>query len=157
MTQQPIKQPNFEETVVEGLRAVYKQIALQNQLLDRIAIASERTADSVQQMAQMNIEAPNYQRSLETFAQFDWTSIGATIERSDHYGVAIVNWRGMQFVRRSPSNKYQEIIFYSRCIGKDDDGNNKYERLISFKPVSKIDVEPVPVKVERIYNGSNEF
>lgn len=157
MIQQPIKQPTFEETVVEGLRAVYKQIALQNQLLERIASASERTAEAAQQMAQSNTEAPNFQRSLEIFSQFDWASIGATVERSDQYGAAIVSWRGMQFVRRAPSNKFQEIIFFSRCVGKDDDGNNKYERLISFKPVSKIDVEPVPLKVEKIYNGSNEF
>ncbi len=108
-------------------------------------------------MTQLNIEAPNFQRSLETFAAFNWASIGATVERTDQYGAAIVSWRGLQFVRRSPSNKFQEIIFFSRCVGKDDDGNNKYERLISFKPVSKIDVEPVPLKVERIYNGSNDF
>ena len=143
--------------MTEGLRAVYKQIALQNQLLERIAVASERTSEAVQQMAQLNIEAPNFQRSLETFAQFDWASIGATVERTDQYGAAIVSWRGLQYVRRSPSNKFGEAIWFSRCTGKDENGENAYERLVTFRPLSKVEVEPVPDKVARMYNNSDDF
>jgi len=157
MTRNPNQQNDFEQTVVDGLRSLYKQIALQNQLLERIAIASERTALALSQMVPTNIETPNYQQPLESFADFDWSSIGATVERSDQYGAAVVNWRGLRFVRRSPSNKFQEIIFFSRCVGKDNDGNNKYERLISFRPVSKVEVEPVPDKVRRLYGNGDRF
>lgn len=147
----------FEETVVEGLRAIYKQISIQNQLLERIAIASERTAESVAQMVSSNTTAPNLTAPLESFATFDWSSLGATVERSDQYGAAIVNWKGMQFVRRSPSNKYEPSVWYSRSVGRDDDGNNKYERLITFKSVARLEVEPLPEKVQKIYNSNDNF
>ena len=123
----------------------------------RQMLALEKLASAVERLVPSTTSAPNLTAPLETFTTFDWASIGATVERSDQYGAAIVFWRGLQFVRRSPSNKYQEIIFFSRCVGKDDDGNNKYERLISFKPMAKIEVEPVPAKVSRIVNGSGEF
>ncbi len=158
MTQNPLDS-NFEETALEGLRAIYKQMALQNQLLERIASATERTADSISQMAQSSkTEAPNLTAPLESFSSFDWTAIGATVERSDRDGAAIVSWRGLQFVRRSPSNKFGEAIWFSRCVGKDDAGENKYERLITFRPLAKVEVEPVPAKVARIYgNSSKDF
>lgn len=109
--------------------------------LERIAEALDRLAPNT---------APNYQRSLEEFRSFAWESISATIERSDQYGAAIVNWRGYQFVRRSPSNKFGEAIWFSRCIGRDDAGENKYERLITFKPISKAQVDAIPEKVSRL-------
>lgn len=117
------------------------------QIQHRQMLALERLADAVERLAPATTLAPNYQHPLEEFTTFDWSSIGATVERSDRYGAAIVNWRGLQFVRRSPSNKFGEIIFFSRCTGKDDDGNNKYERLISFRPVTSVSVEPVPDRV----------
>lgn len=126
-----------------------EQTHLWLEIQHRQMVALERIADSIQQLVPISTAAPNYQRPLESFAQFDWESIGATVERSDQYGAAIVSWRSLQFVRRSPSNKFKEIIFFSRCVGKDDDGNNKYERLISFKAVSKVEVEPLPDKVTR--------
>ena len=118
--------------------------------MERIAIASERTVEALDQMVSSNTDAPSYQRPLETFASFNWESINATVERSDQYGAAIVSWRGLQFVRRSPSNKFGEAIWFSRCTGKGEDGENKYERLITFKAVSRVEVEPVPEKVSRL-------
>lgn len=120
------------------------------EIQNRQMLALERLADAVERLAPTTTVAPNYQRPLECFANFDWDSIGATVERSDQYGAAIVSWRGFQFVRRSPSNKFGEIIFFSRCVGKDESGENKYERLISFKPMSKIEVEPLPAKVLQV-------
>jgi DdrB-like protein len=108
--------------------------------LEQIAAALDRLAPNT---------APNYQRPLEEFKSFNWESINVSIERSDQYGAAIVNWRGYQFVRRSPSNKFGEAIWFSRCVGKDDSGENKYERLITFKPASKKEVEALPEKVSR--------
>lgn len=134
-----------------------EQTTLWLEIQHRQMVALERIADSIQHLVPVSTAAPNYQRPLESFARFDWESIGATVERSDQYGAAIVSWRGLQFVRRSPSNKFKEIIFFSRCIGKDDDGNNKYERLISFKAVSKVEVEPLPDKVTRFVAGADHF
>lgn len=86
----------------------------------RQMIALEKLADAVQQLVPVSRAAPNYQYQLENFNTFDWSSIGVTVERSDQFGAAIVSWRGLQFVRRSPANKFGEAIWFSRCTGKDE-------------------------------------
>ena len=115
----------------------------------RQVVAIEKLVELVSQLVPPNTAAPNHQCALENFQGFDWASIGATVARSDQFGAAIVSWRGMQFVRRSPANKFGEALWFSRCVGKDDSGENKYERLITFRPLSKVEVEPVPEKVTR--------
>lgn len=127
-----------------------EQTNLWLEIQHRQMVALERIAESIQLLVPVSTAAPNYQQPLESFARFDWESIGVTVERSDQYGAAIVSWRGLQFVRRSPSNKFCEAIWFSRCIGKGEDGENKYERLISFKAVSQVEVDPVPSKVQRL-------
>jgi hypothetical protein len=92
--------------------------------------------------------APNYQSRIEDFQNFDWASIGATIEYTDSDGVAVVSWRGNQFLRRSAQNKFKPAIWFSRAVGKDENGENRYERLISFKQLAE--VEPLPEKVRRL-------
>lgn len=126
-----------------------EQTELWLEIQNRQMLALERIADSLERLTPTTTTAPNYTHPLESFKTFDWESIGATVERSDQYGPAIVSWRGQQFVRRSPQNKFQEIIFFSRCVGKSEDGSNIYERLISFKPLSRTEVEPLPEKVRR--------
>jgi hypothetical protein len=42
-------------------------------------------------------------------------------------------------MRRSPSNKYDPAIWFSRANGKDAEGNVQYLRLIVFKPVKEVD------------------
>ncbi len=42
-----------------------------------------------------------------------------------------------------------------RSVGKDDNGDHRYERLITFKPLSK--VEPVPERVSRLYTSGDRF
>ena len=123
----------------------YKELILEIQ--NRQMIALERIADALEQLVPSN--APNYQRSLSQFRSFDWSSINATIDKSDSYGAAVVSWKNRQFVRRSPSNKYGEAIWFSRCKGKSPEGENEYERLITFKPLSKQEVEPIPEKVTK--------
>lgn len=130
-----------------------EQINLLLEILHRQMVALEKIADALERLAPASKEAPNYQYPLESFASFDWESIGATVLRRDKDGAAIVNWRGNRFVRRSPQNKFGEAIWFSRCVGKDDNGENAYERLCTFKPVSNIEVEPVPAKIQRLYNG----
>lgn len=112
--------------------------------------ALERIADALERLAPTSVAAPNYIKPLEQFADFDWATIGAAVDKSDQYGAAIISWRGQQFVRRSPQNKFGEAIWFSRCVGKDDQGENRYERLITFKPISNVEVEPVPEKILRL-------
>lgn len=107
----------------------------------------ERIAASLERLAPANQSAPNYQKTLEEFRGFDWAVIGATVVQSDPSGAAIVEWNGQQFTRRSPTNKFGEAIWFSRNVGKDDDGNTRYERLITFRKVGE--VEPIPERVNR--------
>lgn len=88
---------------------------------------------------------PNYQRSLTDYAAFDWASIGANILESDQAGPTVVGHNNFVYTRRSPQNKFDAAIWYSRADGKDEDGNVKYLRLITFKQTAS--AEPVPQKV----------
>ena len=73
-------------------------------------LALERIAEAVERLAPASTAAPNYTYPLESFSSFDWASINATVVQSDQYGAAIVSWKGQQFVRRSPSNKFDPAI-----------------------------------------------
>ncbi|MCI0661469.1 MAG: single-stranded DNA-binding protein, partial [Acidobacteria bacterium] len=101
----------------------------------------------LRQIAISSNPAPNYQRPLSEYAGFDWASIGATILNRDDDGVTAVEWNGQVFTRRSPNNKFAEAVWFSRCVGKDAEGNNKYARLISFKAVSE--AEPIAAKAKK--------
>ncbi len=91
--------------------------------------------------------APNWTHDLADFAGFDWSSIGATVTKEDDYGPATVEWRGKQYTRRSPQNKFGAAIWFSRPSGKTEDGSVKYERLITFRPFS--DAEPISREAEK--------
>lgn len=132
----------FEQIMTTGLRAIYKVLHDNNQLLERVAKSLEEES--------ARKEAPNYQLHLEEFATFDWAKIDAAVERHDAQGAAIVSWRGKQFVRRSPTNKYGPVVFFSRCTGKDEQDKNQYERLCTFKSLERVEVEPIPEKVTRL-------
>jgi hypothetical protein len=106
--------------------------------LERMAIALDRISPRT---------APNYQFPLESFKGFDWSAIGATVDKSDQHGAAVVSWNGQQYTRRSPSNKFDPAVWFSRCVGKGDGDKNVYERLVTFKPLSKTEVDPLPEKV----------
>lgn len=91
--------------------------------------------------------APNYQYDLSAFPNFNWGTIGAAIARTDRYGAAAVTWGGHTYIRRSPQNKFGEAIWFSRCTGKGESGENVYLRLITFKRHERI--EPLPERVSR--------
>ncbi|PSF33871.1 hypothetical protein C7H19_19295 [Aphanothece hegewaldii CCALA 016] len=103
--------------------------------LEKIAIALDRLAPEK--------PAPNYKQSLKNFPTFDWSSIDAEVEKMDRYGAAIVIWNNQRYVRRSPENSYGAAIFFTRCVGKDETGKNKYERLITFEPIQELKVRPI--------------
>ena len=118
------------------------------QIQERQAVALEKIAQLLEQS--LPRPAPNYKAILEQFHDYDWSSIGAEVELTDKYGVASVIWKGHRYKRRSPSNAYGVTIFFSRCIGKNEDGSNKYERLITFEPLKNLEVEPISRKAEDI-------
>lgn len=96
--------------------------------------------------------APNFQRRLADFTAFNWASMGATVLEEDGYGVAAVEWRGSRFTRRAPQNKFDSAIWFSRAVGKDEDGTVRYERLITFK--EQAEAEALPDKVRAaVVNG----
>jgi hypothetical protein len=126
-----------------------QQTDLWLRIQQRQMLALERIAESLEQLIPNS--APNYERSLEDFPSFTWKEIGASVDKTDQYGAAVVSWKGKQFTRRSPSNKFGAAIWFSRCIGKDDKGENLYERLVTFKPLSQKEPDPIPQKVTQQY------
>lgn len=110
--------------------------------LRRIAVSLESIARA---MAPQH--APDYQHDLTDFPDFDWTSIGATVTFCDRDGAAVVTWGGHTYIRRSPHNKFDVAIWFSRCVGKEN-GELVYERLITFKRM-RSGVEPLPTRVSQ--------
>ena len=108
-------------------------------------------------LGQLNLSAtaaaPNYTRSLAEFNSFDWASIGASVVQRDSSGATIVRWGNHDYVRRSPANKFGEAIWFSRSVGRDEQGNTAYERLITFKRLPASEAIPQRVK-DRVYQSS---
>lgn len=106
------------------------------QLLERLAIGIETLARG---------SAPaelNYQRPLPEYKTFDWSSIGASVVQADQDGPTHVEQGGFLWTRRSPSNRFDPAIWFSRANGRDADGNVEYLRLITFKPVKEAERLP---------------
>jgi hypothetical protein len=112
------------------------------QFLDKL----ERIAAAVESLARDGApQAPNYVKPLGDYRQFDWSSIAASVVQQDADGPTHVEWGGYLWNRRSPANKFDPAIWYSRAQGRDEQGNVTYLRLITFKPLKEPD--PVPDKV----------
>ncbi len=93
-------------------------------------------------------EAPNYKRPIADYADFDWSSIGAQVIKTDQWGVAQVEHNDQVYTRRAPENKFGEAIWFSRPDGKDADGNNRFLRLITFRTFGE--AEPISRKAEAL-------
>jgi DdrB-like protein len=124
-----------------------QRISEQNGILQMIAASLQGVESHLCQIANSSNPAPNYQRALSEYPGFDWLSIGATVLKRDDDGATAVEWNGQVFTRRSPNNKFNAAIWFSRCTGKDADDNNRYARLISFRAVS--DAEPIAAKARK--------
>jgi len=123
---------------------IEKLITLLGQRMNALTRTLQMIAESLQgvelHLHEMSISsnpAPNYRRPLSDYQDFDWGIIGATVLKEDKDGATEVVWNGQVFTRRSPDNNFDAAVFYSRCVGKDSDGKNKYLRLITFKPTSE--------------------
>ncbi len=127
--------------------ALGQRISEQNEILQMIAASLQGVESHLRQIALSSNPAPNYQRPLSEYHGFDWSSIGAGVLKEDEDGVSSVEWNGQVFTRRSPNNKFDAAIWFSRSVGKDSDGNNRYVRLITFKAAS--DAEPIAAKAKK--------
>jgi hypothetical protein len=110
--------------------------------------ALETIASALRERNKADNITPNLVRDLREFPYFDWESIDARVLSSDRDGVAEVIWQEQKFIRRSPSNKYGEAIWFSRSTGKDSEGHNLYARLITFKKASDTSAEPIPKNIK---------
>src|SRR5262245_4103029 len=119
----------------------------QNEILRVIAASLQGVESHLRQMAVSSNPAPNYQRPLSEYPIFDWPSIGATVLNRDDDGATSVEWNGQVFTRRSPSNKFDAAVWFSRHLGQDSDGNKRYARLIVFRALS--DAEPIAAKAKK--------
>jgi hypothetical protein len=104
-----------------------------NDQAERLIAAVERLAAATEALVsgqQRKTSTPaKFIKPIEEFANFDWNSIGAKIEyRDSDRIVAGVSYRGATYERKSKHGD----VWFSRNVGKDDDGNSIYETLIKF-------------------------
>jgi hypothetical protein len=100
-------------------------LAAQNQLLEQQISLLQRIDFALQQiLISLPVSAPNYQVDISKFPDFNWSAIAAHVQARDRYGATQVFWRGHTFTRRAPENKFGAAIWFSRCTGKGDDGQN---------------------------------
>jgi DdrB-like protein len=141
------KEVNMSDIDEKLIVKLGQRLSEQNELLRMIAESLRGVEAHLLQIAVSSNPAPNYQRPLSEYPTFDWSSIGAIVLNRDDDGVTAVEWNGQVFTRRSPSNKFAEAVWFSRHLGQDSDGNNRYARLISFKALS--DAEPIAAKAKK--------
>jgi hypothetical protein len=94
-------------------------------------------------MAMASQHPPNWRKPLSEYGG-NWVSrVGAHEIRRDAYGPTVVWWMGHYYLRRCGTNpKYGTAIWFSRCVGR---GENGYVRLITFSEDSPpTGVEPLP-------------
>jgi hypothetical protein len=128
-----------------------QRVGEQNEILRPIAASLQGVESHLRQMAVSSNPAPNYQRPLSEYPIFDWPSIGATVLNRDEDGVTAVEWNGQVFTRRSPNNKFDAAVWFSRHLGQDADGNKRYARLISFRALNDHERDKLKLKVSFNY------
>lgn len=146
----------FAEAVQAPFTTLANLLRQANESHAELVAAVDRLAALIATQAAGDIDpddAPDIEMPIGRFHSFDWAQIAAHVLVEDEYGPAIVNYGGKAFKRRSPDNQYDPAIWFSRCVGKDDKGNNKYVRLITFKPMAD-KVEPLGRKAEKATAGS---
>jgi hypothetical protein len=85
--------------------------------------------------------APNYRYPLKKYWQFNWDGIDASVLRRDEEGPTLVKWGNYTWKRRSGAGKFGKAVWFSRPDGKDENGDTRYRRLVTFKDWS--DPEPM--------------
>jgi hypothetical protein len=141
------KEVTMTETDEKLIVKLGRRMSEQNEILRMIAASLQGVESHLRQMAVSSNTAPNYQRPLSEYPTFDWSSINATVLNRDDDGATSVEWNGQVFTRRSPSNKFDAAVWFSRHLGQDSDGNKRYARLISFRALN--DAEPIAAKAKK--------
>lgn len=118
----------------ELMERFVQALEAQNRLLGQIGITLDRLAGAGVDPD----EGPEFEKGLEAFKDFDWSTINASVLATDEFGATLVEWQGRPWKRRSPENEFGTAIWFSRCVGKDDSGRNLYAKLITFKPTGKV-------------------
>lgn len=94
----------------------------QNQLLERIATTLEKQPE-----ATVTQKGSRYMRTIDEFKSFDWSSIGATILRSDKDGLPdVVRW-GERIYKRRAKPDQDNNVWFSCSLGE-----GAYDKLITF-------------------------
>jgi hypothetical protein len=141
------KEVTMSDTDEKLIVKLGQRISEQNEILQMIAESLQGVESHLRQIAVSSNPAPNYQRSLSEYPTFDWPSIGATVLNRDGDGATAVEWNGQVFTRRSPSNKFDAAVWFSRHLGQDADGNKRYARLITFRALNE--AEPIAAKAKK--------
>jgi hypothetical protein len=89
---------------------------------------------------------------LTAFAAFDWAGRGYEVLAQDEDGPTLIQKGGASYKRRSPTNKFGEVIYFSRATGKKEDGSPEYQRILTFKPIAAPD--PLPRKVQQVVSNA---
>jgi hypothetical protein len=139
--------PRSDDRIEKLIIVLGQRMNALNKTLQLIAANLQGVESHLRQMAISSNPAPNYQRPLSEYPTFDWPSIGAMVLSQDEDGATSVEWSGQVFTRRSPSNKFQCAIWFSRHLGQDADGNKRYARLITFRDLN--DAEPIAAKAKK--------
>lgn len=88
--------------------------------------------------------APNYRYPLKKYWQFNWDGIDAIVLKRDEEGPTLVKWGNYTWKRRSGGGKFGTAVWFSRPDGKDENGETRYRRLVTFKDWS--DPEPIDAR-----------
>jgi hypothetical protein len=131
---------------------------MEQELIDMLKQLT-RIADALERLSQGGepVELALVQ-PIEKYSGFDWSSIGATIIHEDPEGPTHVEWKGQIYTRRSPTNKFDPAIWYSRAAvinrGKNEEADVKYLRLITFKTIKEAD--PLDRKAARAVQAGQD-
>src|SRR5262245_8947360 len=101
----------------------------QNDLVRILTIALAEMKQSLAAIAGAMATGLDIREPIQDYATFDWSSIGAEVARVDEDGPTVIRWNGKFYKRRSPSNKFEPSIWYSRCVGKNADGCDLKDRM----------------------------
>lgn len=129
--------------MTDQMNQLIQLIGAQNAILASIAEQLQDLAH-LQRQNLNGDDGPNYRHQLSEYSAFNWYEINANPTREVGDGINEVSWGGYTWWRRSGTGKFGNAIWFSRAVGKNEDGTPKYARLITFKDSDA----PEPLKVQ---------
>ena len=114
-----------------------EQTDLWLEIQHRQMLALESIAASLQTMAGAQQKGARHTRPIAQFKTFDWSTINAAVDKSDRYGAAVVTCGGQIYTRKSKP-EFGDDVWFSRSLGKGEDGRSQYDVLIKFAAPQKV-------------------